>query len=83
MSWPFLSVLDILEGVWIWGMVVVQASTANGPLVIRLLGLADIQRKLTSSSLGLSLNPLAVSLCSLTAVLCGLFVVGAVEHHSP
>jgi hypothetical protein len=64
-------------------MVVVQASTANGLLVIQLLGLADIQRKLTSSSLGLSLNPLAVSFCSLTAVLYSLFVVGAVEHHSP
>jgi hypothetical protein len=44
--------------------------------------LANIQRELTPSSLSVSLNPLAISLCGFAAVLGLLFVVDALVNHS-
>ena len=78
MPWPFTSVLDILEGVRIRSMIVLKMRTANGPTAAESLLLADVQRELTPSSLGISLNPLAISLRGFAAVPGLHFVVDAV-----
>jgi hypothetical protein len=68
-------VLGILKQVRIRSVVVLKIGAANGLTAFQLLGLADIQCKPTPSSLCMCLNPLAISLCSLTAVFGCLFVV--------
>ena len=55
---------------------------ANSPTATKSLLLADVQREPTPSGLGVSLDPLAISLCSFAGVLGLLFVVDALVNYS-
>src|SRR5271155_1170861 len=79
---PLSLVLGILERVGIRGVVVLKIGAADSPTAFGPLGLADIQRKFAPFGLCVCLNPLAISLCGLTAVLGCLFVVDTVIYYS-
>jgi len=53
---------------------------ANSPAVPKSFLLADIEIKLTTTSLGMCLNSAAISFLYLASVLCLLLMVGASEH---
>jgi len=53
---------------------------ANSPAVPKSLLHANIHVKLTSTSLCMRLNPLAISLCSFASVSSLLLVMDALEH---
>jgi hypothetical protein len=82
MPWPFAPLLDILEGVGIRSMVVFKMRAADGLVAGQSLLLANIQRKLAPSSLGMRLDPLAISFCGFTGVLRLLFVVDTLVYYS-